>query len=189
MESNNNAYITYNIGNDIEIAKLINVFKECNENIVHLSFIVKELKNFMPLTIENYDNLTAHDLVFIDAFIFRFIKLQDVIGEKLFRLILINLKENDFNSINVPFIDVLNKLEKYRIIDSADEWLNLRSIRNSFTHEYPEDLLKRIDALNKGFNNLYNLYYIYVKIKKYAEKNLLTLKHIDISGYKTPELY
>ena len=142
----------------------------------------------MPLTVENYDDLTAIDLVFIDGFIFRFIKLQDVIEEKLFRLILINLKENDISFMDEPFINVLNKLEKYRIIDSADEWLNLRNIRNSFAQEYQVDLLKRIDALNKGFNNLYNLYNIYVKIKKYAENKLSTLKNIDISAYKTPEL-
>lgn len=186
----NNRYNVYNanINDDIEIAKLISVFKECNENIVYLSLIVNKLKAFMPLTAENYDDLTAIDLVFIDGFISRFIKLQDVIEEKLFRLILINLKENDFNSTNAPFINVLNKLEKYRIIDSAEEWLNLRNIRNSFAQEYKADLLKRIDALNKCFNNLYNLYDIYVKIKKYAENKLSKLKNIDISAYKTPEL-
>ena len=174
--------------NDIEISKLLSAFKECNENIVHLSFVLKELNLFMPLTIQKYDNLTALDLVFIDAFIFRFIKLQDIMGEKLFRLILNNLKENDVNSDNIPFIDILNKLEKYQIVDSADEWLNLRKIRNSFTHEYPEDLFRRVDSLNNGFNHVYNIYYIYVKIKNYAEKNILSAKGIDMSSYKTPEL-
>lgn len=174
--------------NDIEISKLLSAFKECNENIVHLSFVLKELNLFMPLTIQKYDNLTARDLVFIDAFIFRFIKLQDIMGEKLFRLILNNLKENDVNSDNMPFIDILNKLEKYQIVDSADEWLNLRKIRNSFTHEYPEDLFRRVDSLNNGFNHVYNIYDIYVKIKNYAEKNILSAKGIDMSSYKTPEL-
>ena len=181
-------YMNKDYDNDIEISKLLSAFKGCNENIVHLSFILKELNLFMPLTIQKYDNLTAHNLVFIDAFIFRFIKLQDIMGEKLFRLILNNLKENDVNSNNVPFIDVLNKLEKYRIINSADEWLNLRKIRNSFTHEYPEDLFKRVDSLNNGFNHVYNIYDIYDKIKNYAEKNILSVKGIDMSGYKTPQL-
>jgi len=79
---------------------------------------------------------------------------------------------------NMTFIDVLNKLEKYRIINIANEWLNLRNIRNSFTHEYPEDMSKIIYGLNKGFNNLYNLYDIYVKIKQYAEKKILIPKYI-----------
>lgn len=109
-------------------------------------------------------------------------------GEKLFRLVLNNLKENDVSSNSMPFIDILNKLEKYKIINSADEWLNLRKIRNSFTHEYPEDLLRRIDSLNNGFNHIYDIYNIYAEIKNYAEINILSIKGIDISVYKTPEL-
>lgn len=173
---------------NISILKLLNTFKECNDNIVQLSFIVSKINLFIPLTIEKYDKLTSYDLVFIDAFIFRFIKLQDIMGEKLFRLILDNLKENEVDPYFMPFIDVLNKLEKYGIIDSADEWLGLRKVRNSFTHEYPEDSSKRMDALNAGFKHIYNLYDTYTKIKNYAEKNILILYDIDISEYKTPKL-
>lgn len=173
---------------NIGILRLLNTFKECNDNIVQLSFILSKINLFMPLTIEKYDKLTSYDLVFIDAFIYRFIKLQDIIGEKLFRLILDNLKENGVNPYSMPFIDILNKLEKYRIIRSADEWLDLRKVRNSFTHEYPEDLSKRIDALNAGFKYVYNLYDIYTEIKNYAEKNILMHSDIEISEYKTPKL-
>ncbi|MHB1645168.1 MAG: hypothetical protein ACYCSW_01485 [bacterium] len=173
---------------NISILKLLNTFKECNGNIVQLSFIISKIDLFMPLTIEKYDKLTSYDLVFIDAFIFRFIKLQDIMGEKLFRLILDNLKENDVNPYYMPFIDVLNKLEKYKIINSTDEWLDLRKICNSFTHEYPEDLSKRIDALNAGFNHIYNIYNIYAEIKNYTEKNILIPYEIDTSDYKTPKL-
>jgi hypothetical protein len=38
----------------------------------------------------------------------------------------------------MPAIDRLNRLEQLGWLPSADEWTELRRIRNEFTHEYPE---------------------------------------------------
>ena len=72
----------------------------------------------------------------IDAFIFRFIKLQDFMGDKLFKELLKKIGEY---KDNMALIDILDKLEKLGIIDQADRWLDFRFIRNKLTHEYPDN--------------------------------------------------
>jgi len=82
----------------------------------------------------------------IDAFIFRFIKLQDFMGEKLFKIILMRVGEY---KDNMSLIDILDKLEKLEVINNADRWLEFRAIRNKLTHEYPEnreDVLQGIQS-------------------------------------------
>jgi len=69
----------------------------------------------------------------IDAFIFRFIKLQDFMGDKLFKEVLNAIGEY---KDNMALIDCLDKLEKLEIIAQADRWMNYRVIRNKLTHEY-----------------------------------------------------
>ena len=72
----------------------------------------------------------------IDAFIFRFIKLQDFMGDKLFKEILKSVGEY---KDSMSLIDVLDKLEKLEIINDSDKWINFRILRNKLTHEYPDN--------------------------------------------------
>ena len=72
----------------------------------------------------------------IDAFIYRFVKLQDYMGDKLFKEILKSLFEY---KDNMSMLDVLSKLEKLEIIASEDRWLDYREVRNKLTHEYPDN--------------------------------------------------
>ncbi len=90
----------------------------------------------------------------LDAFIFRFSKLQDFLSDKLFREILKALGE--YNSPS-PFIDILDKLEKLGMIKSSDRWVKYRSIRNKITHEYPdehEELIASIKTAIKYFKEI-----------------------------------
>ncbi|MGC9287107.1 MAG: hypothetical protein ACP5E7_06110 [Hydrogenobaculum sp.] len=75
----------------------------------------------------------------IDAFVLRFTKLQDHMGQKLFKAFLDKIGEY---KDNMSFIDILDRLEKLSIINSTDEWLEMRSLRNRMTHEYPNELYK-----------------------------------------------
>jgi hypothetical protein len=62
----------------------------------------------MPLDASRYQQLSDDEIEPIDQFLYRFTKLQDAMGEKLFLLILEFLKEE--NTTNKPFIDILNRL-------------------------------------------------------------------------------
>ncbi len=60
----------------------------------------------------------------IDAFIFRFIKLQDFMGDKLFKEVLKSV--GDYKD-NMSLIDILDKLEKLEIINDCGSMAQLQN--------------------------------------------------------------
>ena len=97
----------------------------------------------MPLTVELYARLSDVDMSFVDQLIFRFSKLQDTLGEKIFPAIL-TLSEEDVK--RKTFVDILNRLEELDVINK-NHWLKLRETRNQIAHEYSfntEELLESI---------------------------------------------
>ena len=78
----------------------------------------------------------------VEAFVSRFGRLQDTIGDKLLPRYLDALGERP-----LAFIDNLAKAERLGLIDSADHWLELRRLRNRMIHEYVEDLRLLAKAL------------------------------------------
>ena len=70
-----------------------------------------------------------------------------------------------------PFIDILNRLEKLGILDSAFTWIQLRKIRNDISHEYPASLIERIEGINLLFDKLEELKQIVEKCRSILKKN------------------
>ncbi|WP_457640384.1 hypothetical protein [Persephonella sp.] len=93
---------------------------------------ILEKKLLENLDIDNFETIKV-----VDTFVYRFIKLQDYLGQKLFRNFLRAIGE-DYE--NLSFIDILDKLEKLDIISSAEEWIEVRKLRNKLTLEYPDEL-------------------------------------------------
>ena len=107
----------------------------------------------------------------IDAFIFRYIKLQDFMGEKLFRELLRRIGEY---KDNMSLIDVLDKLEKLEIVSNADKWIDFRNIRNKLTHEYPDNEEEIIEDIKLSLEFFKEIDDILNRIIDYArEKKLL----------------
>jgi len=80
----------------------------------------------------------------LDAFVARFSRLQDTVGDKLLPAILkLNLE-----SVGSQ-LDNLFRAEKLGWIDSADQWIELRGLRNSLVHEYMTSPEKLLSALKK----------------------------------------
>ena len=69
-------------------------------------------------------------------------------GEKLFPAVLELTKEQ---GNLVAFVDKLHRLEKIGAINSADNWLLLREMRNAFSHEYPDELALQAAIINKAY--------------------------------------
>jgi uncharacterized protein with HEPN domain len=88
----------------------------------------------------------------VDAFVSRFGRLQDTVGDKLLPHYL-----NMLGETTGPVIDNLNRAEKLGLIDSTDIWMALRDLRNQMVHEYMEDPDKLADALNKGHKHVATL--------------------------------
>lgn len=105
-----------------------------NIHAERLSGALAEVKSLMPLTAEKLAKMKLDQVAFLDMITMRFGKLQDIIGAKIFSLLLIKVGEGDGT-----FIDKLNKLEKLGYLDNANWWLDLREIRNQVMHDYPDD--------------------------------------------------
>jgi len=118
-----------------------------------------EIKNWSSLSSEIFEDFEK--IKTIDTFIYRFIKLQDMMGDKLFKIFLDEIGEY---KDNMSLLDVLDKLEKFGIVEDAYSWMEYRTLRNKLTHEYPnneEDVIEGIylamDAFEKMENILNNI--------------------------------
>jgi hypothetical protein len=148
--------------------KLVQTFETCSLHLRRMEFAKSKVTPFIPLTRENYDQLDDETIGFLDQFIFRFSKLQDTMGVRLFPAMLEVLAEPVSDQ---AFIDILNRLEKLGILDSALRWVQLRKIRNDVAHEYPAGLPERIAGINLLFASLDDLQQILVRCKSIFEKN------------------
>ena len=81
----------------------------------------------------------------VEAFVSRFGRLQDTLGDKLLPLYLQALGERLGAAI-----DNLDRAEKLDVIPSSDDWLAMRKLRNQMVHEYIEDMATLADALQAG---------------------------------------
>jgi hypothetical protein len=81
----------------------------------------------------------------VEAFVGRFGRLQDTVGDKLLPLLLTALGEKTSAAI-----DNLDRAERLGLLASADEWMIMRSLRNQMVHEYVEDPVVLINALQSG---------------------------------------
>jgi hypothetical protein len=132
-----------------------------------MKFARNNLSQFFPLSLNTYEILTPEQISFTDQLIYRFSKLQDLMGRKLFVFILQGLGED---TENIPFIDILNRLEKLSIMADPDQWLELRETRNLVTHEYPYHQDEYVEGLNALYNQSLKLSEIYSGIIDFTEK-------------------
>ena len=133
-----------------------------------MEFAKSKAVTFIPLNRDNYYTMDEETIGFLDQYIFRFSKLQDIMGSRLFPETLENLAESVTDQ---PFIDILNRLEKLGILDSAFTWIQLRKIRNDISHEYPASLIERIEGINLLFDKLEELKQIVEKCRSILKKN------------------
>lgn len=81
----------------------------------------------------------------VEAFVGRFGRLQDTVGDKLLPLLLAALGER-----TAAAIDNLDRAERLGLIGSADQWMTMRNLRNQMVHEYVEDPVVLTSALQSG---------------------------------------
>jgi len=102
----------------------------------------------------------------IDAFIFRFIKLQDFMGDKLFKTFLNRIGEY---KDTMSLLDVMDKLEKLEIITDADRWMEFRQLRNKLTHEYPDNQEDVISGIKLALEQFKEIGIILDNINRYSQ--------------------
>lgn len=83
----------------------------------------------------------------VEAFVGRFSRLQDTLGDKLLPVLLSALGER-----KSALIDNLDRAESLGFLVSTDNWLTMRNLRNQMVHEYIEDPKILASALQAGHN-------------------------------------
>jgi len=156
----------------MRMEKLIN---ECDKHLARIKRAYVKMALFMPLDANRYTQLSDDEVEHIDQFLFRFAKLQDAIGEKLFVSMLEFLKEE--NPKSKPFIDILNRLEQLGLLDNKNVWLELRKIRNNIAHQYEDEPEQTSDALNAIYaaKPALEAIYLSIRIRYVADYEKLTI--------------
>jgi len=142
------------------------VFEEIDKHKERLMYVLEKIKRFEDFNLDVLED--PEKVETIDAFLFRFSKMQDTMGEKLFPLILEYLGEE---ARSKPFIDILNRLEQLGFLSSSNQWKELRKIRNLLMHTYPwekEILIKELNEAIRSAENLIKTYdFMKEKIRPY----------------------
>src|SRR5262249_28814598 len=122
-------------------------FNEAYRSAKLLMHSYQNLKKLIPLNAAKMGRLSYEELDKLDAFRARFCDLQDSLGAKTFRTLL-KLEEEE----GATQLDVINKIDKRKIISSFDDWTKLREIRNLFSHDYPDSDEQRAESLNVAYS-------------------------------------
>ncbi len=105
----------------------------------------------------------------LNQYLYRFIKLQDAMGMRLFAQTLTLLAEN---VRGMPFIDQLSRLEQLGALESAQLWLELRQLRNLLTHEHACSVEEKASAINLVFGHYPTLERLLSGFKIFIEPRL-----------------
>ena len=122
--------------------RLASYFHEAHKHIDLINESTEVFKHKLP--IDSYESLNQLERFALNALIFRFSKLQDLVGVKIFRSY---LDFSGFDVVEKSFFDILKEIEKEGIVD-IDSWSELRELRNKIAHEYPEEIDEMIESIN-----------------------------------------
>ena len=157
---------------DSKKLKIQKQLKESNKHKIRIEKYYNKIKNILPLSASKYEKLND-EIEIIDGYLFRFAKLQDTIGQKLFRMVVSEFVE-DIEKLT--FIDILNQLEKIGILENIQIWQRLRDIRNNISHQYDDESYEMAEAINSIFSYKDDIIDILAKIENfYQERKKISL--------------
>jgi len=133
--------------------------EELDIHFKRIDMILPEVKSYLPFKNDDFEDIEK--IKAIDSFIYRFTKIQDKMGDKFFPSVLRELEEYK-NSM--ALIDVLNKLEKLELLGNSDDWIDYRKLKNSLTHEYPNNSDDVLEAINFSIEVYEDMKSIYQKM-------------------------
>ncbi len=96
---------------------------ECRAHERRLVGAKAHIGELLPLDADKLEELGDEACAWLDQYLYRFAKLQDAMGERLF-LTSLSLLGETFG--DRPFIDALNRLEALKLIPSRGWWQQQR---------------------------------------------------------------
>ena len=112
-----------------------------------------------------FNTLKAEKKAILDAYLKRFASIQDFLGTKIFSPLLAIAGIG-----NTKMSEILSNIEKENIIDSLDNWIELREIRNELEHDYPEELQEALNDLKYCIDSFFKLESYYLNSVEFFKK-------------------
>ncbi|MEA3352426.1 MAG: hypothetical protein U9Q33_01220 [Campylobacterota bacterium] len=112
-----------------------------------------------------FNTLKPEKRAILDAYLKRFASIQEFLGAKIFSLLLEIAGIN-----NTKMSEVLSNIEKENIIDSLENWIELREVRNELEHDYPEELQEALDDLKYCIDSFEQLESYYLNSLNFFKK-------------------
>lgn len=151
--------------NDELTDKLNETLAICDLHHQRMMFAFESIEKYFPLTENKLSQISEIELALFDQLIYRFSKLQDSMGTRLFKQLL-EILEEDISGL--PFLDILYKMEKLNLLESSKDWIILRQTRNAVSHEYPFYKEIQVEELNLLPGEVVKLSALWIKLKAYA---------------------
>jgi len=126
------------------VKRLRGYLKEAGLHAERLGEVLERLSPLLPMTEERFLELSPSEKDMLDVLAFRFSKLQDLLGSKIFREF---LETQGFITEGKSFLEILREVEREGIVD-VDTWSEFRKVRNLIAHEYPLTISERVEAIN-----------------------------------------
>ena len=95
----------------------------------------------------------------------RFSSLQDYLGAKVFPLL---LEIAGIGSSRMS--EILYEIERERIIDSLENWIELREVRNELEHDYPEELKEVLKDLKFCIDSFEKIESYYLNALRFSQR-------------------
>lgn len=115
--------------------------------------------------VKSLENSDEHSEM-LDAFVSRYARLQDTLGDKLLPAMLrAGLEKTGAQ------LDNLLRAEKLGWIESTQAWVELRELRNRLVHEYMQSADDLLDALQQALQGVHILTATQLRMAAYVHKS------------------
>lgn len=136
------------------------------KEVKHLRMTSDRIKALEPdlQWIETLENNIEYSEM-LDAFVARFGRLQDTLGDKLLPALLrVSLEPTNSQ------LDNLLRAEKIGWIESSEQWVEIRMLRNRLVHEYMDSAENLLQALNTALESVSVLINTQKHFAQYADQ-------------------
>lgn len=136
------------------------------KEVKHLNLTATRIKALQPdlKWVESLEERIEHAEM-LDAFVSRFSRLQDTLGDKLLPALLrVSLEKTGSQ------LDNLLRAEQMDWIISAESWIEIRMLRNKLVHEYMDSPSSLLQALIKALKSSDELIQAQKNLAQYARQ-------------------
>lgn len=149
---------------------LLNIgMEECRIHLKRIEHARKKLEKIFPASMSVWESLSEDRIETMDQLVYRFAKLQDALGLRVFKSLLSVLEEPVESS---SMLDKLNRLEKLGALPSKLKWQELRNLRNNLAHEYPDQAEDNLERFNFFFSEVESLIQIFHHLEKWVSAQI-----------------